>query len=404
MIQRCCPAKNLFPSCFFREALSAPSARRHIRALNSTDRCNDASIDKPILLSEPIYQETENKGPKVDLEQKPRVHPVLQVRDALFEAESPLPKSQWMRALRRSIAVQGDLQNVAVWLRGRRCPLKTSDINALQARLQYLGETLGPKGILQSMLSVVRKPAAIKQRLLAHEAATDKTVSLPDYCQLFFRKISAILETSPGPQGDHWHDWYTKQQWLHVITGWNRNGTGELGERRAWCLYNLGPDLDVHCWNTYLELLCRFGTSNVIYSEWKLHQQSHVVLMESLNNTIQSLLKLKDPGKAWGVAYEFGNGAELINRETWELLLAHPQYIREWMPYMNGPALRMLENELCKVEGYLGLRWEGGENGYHRIDGHRSMRLNDDATWKENERHAAGTQRAPKAFRSSAQP
>ena len=369
MIRRCRLLRNSPQSCFYQNAPSCRSASRHIQASATTNSRDDSPIAANNSLVEPTFQERKDHTYEGDLPNTPHLHPVLQFRDALFEAQSPLPKPEWMRALRGSIAARGDARNVATWLRGRQSPLKISDINALQARLQYLGEVPGPRGILQSMLSVAGNPAAMKQRLLAHEAATDKTVSLPDYCQLAFRRICTSLEASPLPQGNRWHDQYIRQQWLHVITGWNRGGVGELGEQRAWCLYNLGPNLDPYCWKIYLELLGRFGTSNAVYNEWMIYQQMHGVRVEALNSTIQSLIKLEDPKKAWCLAYEFGDGVKSVNGETWELLLAHPKYIKEWIPCMNAPALRMLDNELRKVERQFGLRWEGGESGYHKTDG-----------------------------------
>ncbi len=34
---------------------------------------------------------------------------------------------------------------------------------------------------------------------------------------------------------------------------------------------------------------------------------------------------------------------------------------------MNGPALCVLEKEICKIENRLGLQWEGGQDGFHTL-------------------------------------
>ena len=350
-----------------RSRLQLGNARRHFRASFIATAYDESSKGGSAPLTEPILHQLEKSETEGNAIEVVRLQPGLQICDALFEAESPASK----RGPSKSITTpQCDAQNLVVCSRGRQSPLSASNRNVLDARRYHIGDIPGPNDILQSILSVVTSPAAIKQRLDAHEATTYQSAPSLNFFRLFSQKFSTIFsETSPVVRRDSWHDRYMTQQWLHVITGWSNYGVGGVGEQRAWCLYNLGPDLNPPYWDAYVQILCHFGTSEAIYKEWMFFQQKHGGCTEALNFTVQSLVKLKDPEKAWALVYESEGAADSMSEETLELLLAYPQYAKAWKPRMNDPAVRMLEKQISKVEQQLGLRWEGGENGFHRTGG-----------------------------------
>ena len=105
-----------------------------------------------------------------------------------------------------------------------------------------------------------------------------------------------------------------------------------------------------------------------MHNEWVLHQQNHGAGLDALNYTVQALVTMEDPARAWQLAYDSGDIAKSINDETWAALLVYPQYARKWIARMNGPAVSMLENEARTLETRLGLQWEGGEDGYHKTN------------------------------------
>ncbi len=229
-----------------------------------------------------------------------------------------------VRELHAVVAISGDAQNVATWLQGRNTLLKAPDFNALQARFEYLGGTLKPKNTRDPVLLVADNPAALQQRLLAHDAMIRKEVCTSNEFKLSSQDFSTLSDSVTIPEGDHWYVRHLKQKWLHAITGWSKNGIGEPSEQRAWCLYSLGPDLDASCWPIYAHLLCKLGDSEVLCNEWKSHQQKHGGTLEAAKYTIKGLMRLKDFKNAWRLAYKFGDVARSIQEDTWELL-AHPQ-------------------------------------------------------------------------------
>lgn len=301
---------------------------------------------------------------------KTRLKQVWQFHDALFGAGLQPSRSKWMRGLSSKISTSSDARKTKsppFWYGGGHT-ICAPDFNALQARLKRMGDIVGLRELLLGISLPVDSPAALRQWLLFHEATVERnTLSMAD-CQLRFRKICKSLDTLHIPQANSWEGRRSKQQWLHVITGWSCDGVGGHGERRAWSLYSLGPELAVRCWKPYIELLSRFGKSDVVHSEWMLHHEKHDASLNALNYTIQVLVRMKDPARAWQLAYDSGDIAKSITNETWVSLLAYPHYARKWIPQMNGPALSMLENEVVCLETRLGLRWEGGEEGYHKTD------------------------------------
>ena len=370
MIRKCCfPRSVRLPRCSGEALVNWDSKCCNQISCRNNSTSSIQSGDSASLnaLSSPEWKTQQSVGDRpVERHSYARRHSQIpQFRAALFGQESSDLRARRRRDLNAIIAAYGDAHNVATWLRSRKSPLNASDLNALQSRYEYLGGVLKPEKVREHMLLAADSPSAIKQRLLAHDAMIRGNLCQPDDIQLSTREFFDFMRNVAVPDGDSWYERNLKRQWLHVITGWSRNGIGGPAEQRARCLYHLGPDLYCSYWRHYLGLLCKFGDSKVVYSEWKSHQAKHGSLVDALNQTIRSLVKLEDPEHAWHLAYETGNVTEYIREDTWQLLLAYPQHIKEWIPEMTGPALRMLEEEICKVERHLGLQWIGGQDGSH---------------------------------------
>ena len=173
-------------------------------------------------------------------------------------------------------------------------------------------------------------------------------------------------------------------QWVNVITGWRENSSNQNPlprppTERDHSLFNLGPAEPAQCWSHYILLLSQVASGKVIEGEWraiqaKMENQVHEYKNERLsaqnpflNSTIQALVNARDLERAWTLIDETKVEIRDLDRDTLRLLLAHPEYLKAWNPEFNDMALEILETGIRRLETHFGVQWEGGEDGFHRI-------------------------------------
>lgn len=316
-----------------------------------------------------------------------RLPPVPPLRRAIFRLRSESPTAEDAPALARYVdsTLQDRSRYISRIWDENSLLLSASSFNAVTARLSRSQEAPTLPQIFFGMLCAAGDPAAMHQCFKLLEQINDRDTLPKDYRYVIFPRIVDSICSQPESTGSDWHRGRVGQQWLRVVTGWESHGLPRDNlERRQLCFYSIGAANSGKLWKTYLRLLSRFGDANVVYNEWVLYQQSKpfeitdgesdeasrntaAVAKCAVNATARALVRSGDAKRAWQVMYDFGGDlAATVEDASLDTLMAYPQYIREWLPFMEGPALSVLERELQRVEGYLGLSWEGGEDGFHR--------------------------------------
>ena len=55
-----------------------------------------------------------------------------------------------------------------------------------------------------------------------------------------------------------------------------------------------------------------------------------------------------------------------LERETLELLFTNPELTGKWTPDLGRPVKVELQRQLKEIEKLLGIKWKGGEDGFHK--------------------------------------
>ena len=262
--------------------------------------------------------------------------------------------------------------------------------NAITARLHKLGLDLRPRNIFYGILCAYQDPAALKQYLMMLQTPrADDSLAVKEFAE-FFEHIAPKLRKR---RVSRWQKSIHDEQWFNVITGLADNELVRVNAPRELSLYDLGPGLDLKHWGWYINVVDRIlgiGTTYLEFLRFKNQGAAQSGFEEGdtnfikwvLNPTVQHLAKGNDPEHAWELARELEDPSKGIHPRTWKALLAHPDYVRTWIPKMfpkmNGSKLESLEeqvmgmstsetleHEVRQLEMDMGLSWRGGEDGYH---------------------------------------
>ena len=260
-------------------------------------------------------------------------------------------------------------------------------LNALLARFHMVGCRPDPRAYLHGIQISAGYPLAMKMYLHklvadgAHMRAHAKRV--PDAAARVFAVIACELK---GP----WINDRKKAQFLEILTGWiGQDWIGDQNKRRPPSLWYLMDKLSSEQWDAYLDLVYQTGGHLAIVREYEAFQAFRSRFIDDppawarkrlsghvrgqpysiLNGVIPSafIRALATDGSwqmAWKIAYEVGEGYR-ISKATWVKLLAYPDGAREWTLDMKQAAMTMLDAEMKKMEETLGVKWKGGEEGYH---------------------------------------
>lgn len=336
--------------------------------------------------------ETSSNGSHASSSGRTSLYPFPAFRTCLFPSTPQGSESALLWQLSRLLTEKGDISRLVQTLSEPDNPIQTSNVfNALFARLRCLQDSIPPAVVLQAMQCATKDPTAMKlllnlyHSLVLHDSS-DREKTLEPESISWFEQIAKTILSNPVSQWGCSVGERTKRQWIWVLAGWD-GGFSDHGTfpkpppEREYCLFDLGPRKNYKCWRIYVDLLSMYDESRLLATEWQKFVAEEIgttgsssdiaaarLFKENLNVTISALIRLGDPGRAWSIAYEAGDVIELVDPENLQILLAHPDCIKSWRPEMNQAALGMLDTEIQKIERLLGLRWEGGQDGFHRID------------------------------------
>ena len=262
--------------------------------------------------------------------------------------------------------------------------------NAITARLHKLGLDLRPRNLFYGMLCAYQNPAALKQYLMMLQTSRpDDSLAVKEFGE-FFEYIAPKLRKR---RVSRWQNRIHDEQWFNVITGLADNESVRVNAPRELSLYDLGPGLDLKHWVWYINVVDRILGIGTVYLEFLRFKNQDAAqsgfeergtnfVKRVLNPTVRHLAKGNDPEHAWELARELEDPSKDIQPRTWKALLAHPDYVRTWIPKMfpkmNGSKLESLEeqvmgisasetleHEVRQLEMDMGLSWRGGEDAYH---------------------------------------
>ena len=312
---------------------------------------------------------------------KPLLPPTPPLRSYLLPDKQEPSESDLLYELSKRLTAPKDVEKIAELMRKlSRRPRIPASSNALLARMLALEEKLPRRAIISAMHDATRHPAALHQLLMLDKEQMESqgffVRGIRNKHRLWlFDHISKTFTAVPSHVKDNWSQERIRKQWVYVITGhaYTPGGFNQPPSEREHSIYHFGPAIDHTTWPDYVEMLSRIQLSGVVEREWRAFlsgktEMQGTIVKEYLNPTIRATIRSGDVKGAWKIAHETENLVKDLEKDTLSLLLAHPEYLISWDPEMNEAALSMLEREIEKLEASFGVRWEGGEDGYHRIE------------------------------------
>jgi len=245
--------------------------------------------------------------------------------------------------------------------------------NALVSRLEQLQVALTRSAMFRGLYFAVeaRSTTAMKHYLQAISKNKRNLKTIPwiqDILSSVDRWVATDLCTG-------WEGSRQRQELLVIITGWKEMGIQGPDEMRQLCIHDMIP---ASLEPVYLSIIRKLANADSVFDHW-LHFKSTELqvalpsqpkdLEHSQNQIIQAyiqnLTQADDPKRAWQVVEESGSRFDDLGEPAQDALLEHPEYIGKWQIGMSGPMLRKYDEHLSRIEQSLGVRWSGGEDGFH---------------------------------------
>lgn len=321
--------------------------------------------------------------------------PVPAICDALFEYASSKP--WWYKKLdnHEDAICKADLT-------GAEDP---RGVNALVSRYNRLGIPVRAGTALDFLGVAGQEPAAMKEYLrrwiiMIRGADSASKGRIRPVMSKIFQQCSILMKK--GEKGKLLGSPLSAKckirerlssQYFHVVTGY-RGKLVPVGQRQA-CLFHLIVLVDPPPWKAYIWLVSLSSSHDgpTILDEWYhyeafmskrkrerdlrkdwvkydkiwryLQAPTDAYLIQARNITIRLLVRNRCYEDAWRIAYEAEDVAKDIETKTWAFLLNESQWARKWIPEMSQGAVDMLAYHLRSLEGSFGVKWVGGEDGYH---------------------------------------
>lgn len=193
--------------------------------------------------------------------------------------------------------------------------------------------------------------------------------------------VNCILVTTRSPPRQSEKTLRQKKVWaevvIHEVVGtlirMNSNQRRQQLGRASFFMYPILINFGYHGISNYFRLVSRFYESQAVFEQGMnylvLGLYDRNLRPEALNfifnSYIQILLAKNSPEQAWKLAQEALPKFGTVQGKTWKLLLRNPEVPAKWKPGMEKPVLDALERYMSKAERRLGVKWTGGEDGFH---------------------------------------
>jgi len=244
--------------------------------------------------------------------------------------------------------------------------------NAVVSRLEGMQVALGPQALFQGIYfaAEARSTTAMK-RYLQPASNIGSEVSFA-WIRDLLKSIDHWVATDPftGWEGNR-----RKQELLDNMIGFKGIGTeGSHGVRQV-CIHDMTP---ASFEPNYLSIIRRLSNADVVFDHWLQFKSTKLQITSQdepkdlqhsqdqiIQAYIQNFIQADDPKRAWQVLEESGCRSDALGESTWDDLLEHPEYIGKWQDGMGERMLHKYDEYLSRIERILGVRWSGGEDGFH---------------------------------------
>ncbi|MCJ1258869.1 hypothetical protein MMC24_006703 [Lignoscripta atroalba] len=256
-------------------------------------------------------------------------------------------------------------------------------LNAILSRLHQLHIPIDRNMALYGIKCASRAGlAAALRHHLAILASLDDTLGIDDSLSVLDNLLSSIEQDS----FDGWVGLRRKQELLTVATGWGNGNINKSAQNRYPSVYSSMRKDHLDIWSRYLDLVRKLSGKEAVFGQWLQIRTSPVFLEKAsipdlgegardphsvslriglVNIFVQNMVMANDPGRAWQIIYESKGILDVLDDSTWSLLLDYPEFIIDWQPEMAAPVLKKYEDHLLRIEKAMGLKWSGGEIGFH---------------------------------------
>lgn len=243
--------------------------------------------------------------------------------------------------------------------------------NAVVSRLKRfhvpVGRLVGFRGI--RFAAEARSTAAMKHYLQA-SSELGKPLKRNPWISRLLSSVERWVETDPFAG---WEGIRRRQGLLVLMCGWRESGIRGPHEIRQACIHDMIP---TSLESIYLSILRRIANADALFDHW-LHLQTSEpwegsspkgvppLQPQVIEAFVQNLIQAGDPKRAWQVVEESGCRSNDLGESTWDALLEYPEYVGKWQDGMSERMLRKYEQNLGRIEESIGVRWSGGEDGFH---------------------------------------
>ncbi|KAL9118505.1 MAG: hypothetical protein Q9187_004952 [Circinaria calcarea] len=252
--------------------------------------------------------------------------------------------------------------------------------NAALSRLQRLHIPITSNIIVKGIISAIRAKSLAALSYYFNLFVSRSRELDTDESRDILRSLRRWIASVPIAH----QDLRINQELWRILTGLTDNHYVTYGRARQPCLYEFMKRDDPETWSEYVSIIARLGGGDAIWKEWhRIKVESPFMLIRKnidvkqraeselaraiIDRFAQSLLKAKQPKRAWQLVQDFDFDPQMLSNPTWTELFDYSQYIDKWEPGMSELILRIFEEHLETLEGYMGIRWSGGEDGCHLL-------------------------------------
>lgn len=148
-----------------------------------------------------------------------------------------------------------------------------------------------------------------------------------------------------------------------------------LATDKEFSLYRFLWRMDEATRDHFLFLLGRLHGPQAVLRAWESFKESpeYATLLESgldrlpfiVHNHVYHIMAAGEPKLAWELIASLDWPGDRFCRSTWNILLDHPEHINIWNEEVKDLVLKKYEHDLRRIEGTMGIRWMGGDDGKH---------------------------------------
>ena len=257
------------------------------------------------------------------------------------------------------------------------CEFRLRTYNAIIYRLRQRDIPFNDVMISQGLVFASMAKSVVSMcyylKLLTPGYKLDRSKSLK-----LLRNLMDLVERAASSLKDHGT---RKKELLDILIGSPNATACEVVREWQSCLYSIMDKTSSEVWGLYISMVQKLANPETVHGEWLRFKASRpidtgsertgvegemqAVLTSRISELFIQRLVTEDPELAWQIAEEVEYSPKVFQHRTWDVLLEHSEFMRKWRPEMSNIILRRYEEKIHAIEKALGVKWSGGEDGYH---------------------------------------